>query len=90
MRRTQIYLDDTQTSRLDRRAAEKGVTRSKVIRLAIDEFLLNEDGDDAAWREQWKRVVDETAGAAPGLAPGAGYVEDLRRIDADRLSEFTS
>ena len=32
MRRTQIYLDDGQTARLDQRAVAKGVTRSTVIR----------------------------------------------------------
>jgi predicted transcriptional regulator len=86
MRRTQIYLDEDQASRLDQRAAAEGITRSKVIRRAIGEYLTQEERDTAAWRTQWKKAIQETAGVAPDLAEGAGYVESLRRGDAERLS----
>jgi predicted transcriptional regulator len=88
MHRTQIYLDDDQTSRLDRRAAAEGITRSKVIRRAVDEYLTQEERDTAAWQAQWRKAVEETAGIASYLGEGAEYVESLRREDADRLSGF--
>lgn len=86
MHRTQIYLDDDQTARLDRRAAAEGASRSMLIRRAVDEYLTQEERDTASWRAQWKRAIRETAGIAPYLEEGAGYVESLRRRDAERLS----
>ena len=86
MRRTQIYLNDDQASRLDERANANGTTRSRVIRIAIDEYLTQEERDTATWRTRWQEAVQETAGAAPGLSAGAEYVESLRQSDAERLS----
>lgn len=88
MHRTQIYLDDDQTVRLDQRAAAEGVTRSMVIRRAVDEYLMREEQDVSAWQMQWRKAVEETAGIALHLDEGAEYVEGLRRGDAERLSEF--
>jgi predicted transcriptional regulator len=88
MHRTQIYLDDEQTTRLDQRAAAEGTSRSKVIRRAVDEYLTQEDRDAGAWRVQWREAVQGTAGIAPYLADGGEYVEDLRREDAARLSRL--
>jgi predicted transcriptional regulator len=90
MHRTQIYLDDEQTALLDRRAAAEGASRSTLIRRAVDRYLTQEDEDAAAWREQWKKVVRDTAGTASELADGAEYVEGLRRQDAARLSDLES
>jgi hypothetical protein len=42
--------------------------------------------DAAAWREQWKKAVLETAGIASYLEEGDEYVEGIRRLDAERLS----
>jgi predicted transcriptional regulator len=88
MHRTQIYLDDDQTVRLDRRAAAEGVTRSAVIRRAVGEYLMRDERDTAAWQARWKEAVEETAGIAPYLEQGTDYVEGLRRGDAERLSGF--
>jgi predicted transcriptional regulator len=88
VRRTQIYLNDDQTSRLDERASANGTTRSRVIRIAIDEYLTQGERDTAAWRARWREAVKETAGAAPGLTSGGEYVEGLRQSDAERLSGF--
>jgi len=88
MRRTQIYLRDEQTTRLDERAAAEGVTRSTVIRKAVDEFLTRGGGDSAAWRKRWKDAVGKTAGIAPYLPTGSDYVEALRAADAERLREL--
>lgn len=86
MRRTQIYLDEQQANRLDRRAAARGTTRSKVIRLAIDDYLTRDDREVDAWRAQWREAVHRSAGIAPGLAGGETYVEDIRTGDAARLT----
>lgn len=88
MHRTQIYLDEEQTVRLDQRAAAEGSTRSTLIRRAVDEYLTREERDASAWREQWQKAVAETAGIAPHLEEGAEYVEGLRRGDSERLSGF--
>ena len=89
MHRTQIYLDDDQTARLDQRAGQEGTSRSMVIRRAVDAYLSQGERDVAAWQAQWKKAIDGSAGIAPYLEEGAVYVEDLRRDDAERLSRFT-
>lgn len=89
MRRTQIYLDDDQTTRLDQRAAAEGVTRSTVIRRAVDEYLTRDEHDPAAWRSRWQDVIRQTAGTARHLPDGAAYVEELRNEDAERLRELS-
>jgi predicted transcriptional regulator len=88
MNRTQIYLDDGQTARLDERAAAEGTSRSMVIRRAVDVYLSQEERDAAAWQAQWKKAIEGTAGIASYLDEGAGYVEDIRREDAERLARF--
>ena len=88
MRRTQIYLDDGQTARLDQRAVAKGVTRSTVIRHAVDEYLARDERDPAAWRARWQEAVTNTAGIAPYLPDGSAYVEGLRAADAERLRKL--
>lgn len=88
MNRTQIYLDDHQTARLDERAAAEGTSRSMVIRRAVDVYLSQEERDSAAWREQWRKAIEGTAGIASYLDEGVDYVERIRREDAERLSRF--
>jgi hypothetical protein len=81
-RRTQIYLDEKQTAKLDKRAAAEGTTRS------IDAYLAQELQDAAAWREQWQEAVAETSGIAPHLEEGAEYIDNLRRAEAERSKEI--
>ena len=88
MNRTQIYLDEQQTTRLDELAAGEGVTRSTVIRRAVDEYLAQGHEDSAAWRLRWREAVAKTAGIARHLPRGADYVEQLRAADAERLREL--
>jgi predicted transcriptional regulator len=88
MNRTQIYLDDEQTARLDQRAAAEGTSRSVLIRRAVDIYLSREEQDAILWREQWQRALEKTAGIASHLEEGADYVEDLRRRDAGRLNRL--
>ncbi|HET8955517.1 MAG TPA: CopG family transcriptional regulator [Solirubrobacterales bacterium] len=86
-RRTQIYLDESQTAKLDERAAAEGTSRSTLIRRAIDAYLAQELQDAAAWRKQWQEAVTETAGIAPHLEDGVEYVDNLRRAEAERSKE---
>lgn len=88
MNRTQIYLDEEQTARLDERAAAEGTSRSTVIRRAVDAYLEQEDRDTAEWQAQWRKALERSAGIAPYLGEGSAYVEDIRRADAERLSQF--
>lgn len=88
MNRTQIYLDDRQTARLDKRAAAEGSSRSMVIRRAVDLYLEQEEREGKAWQQQWKQAVDRSAGLAPHFEDGAGYVEEVRRTDAERLARL--
>jgi predicted transcriptional regulator len=88
MRRTQIYLDQDQAARLDERAAAEGTSRSTVIRRAVDVYLEQEDRDAAAWQAQWKEALAKSAGVAPYLGEGSEYVEEIRRVDAERLAGF--
>jgi len=87
-RRTQIYLDEEQTAKLDERAAAEGTTRSTLIRRAIDAYFAQELQDAAAWRKQWQEAVAETAGIAPHLEDGVEYVDKLRRAEAERFKEL--
>jgi len=88
MHRTQIYLDDEQTVRLDARAAAEGTSRSTLIRRAVDVYLSAEERVASAWQTRWREAVGDSAGSVPYLEDGADYVEDLRRADTERLSRF--
>lgn len=59
-----------------------------IIRRAVDVYLSQQERDAAAWREQWRHAVEGSAGLAPYLGEGAKLVEDVRRADAERLSQF--
>jgi hypothetical protein len=63
MKRTQIYLDEDQDTKLERRARASGVTKSSLIRAAIASFLMR-DGDSG----QLQQALAETAGALPDLS----------------------
>lgn len=90
VRRTQIYLADDQTARVAERAAAEGVTRSTVIRRAVEEYLTRDEEDPAAWRARWQEAVAKTSGIAPYLPDGSAYVEGLRAADAERLKGLQS
>ena len=87
VKRTQIYLEDEQDDQLARRAAAEGLTKSALIRRAIDEYL-DPDGDDDLRLIRFKSAVDAVAGVAPDLPQGLDYVERLRALDAGRQEEI--
>jgi hypothetical protein len=58
--------------------------------MAIDDYLIQTEHDLSSWQGQWQEVLNETAGVAAHLPDGADYVEEIRRADADRLTELDS
>lgn len=87
MKRTQIYLDEGQEDELSRRAAAEGLTKSALIRRAVDAYL-DDAGDEELRLARFKAAVEVVAGAAPDLPPGALYVERLRELDIQRQEEI--
>lgn len=82
VKRTQIYLDELQQRSLAQRASSSGMTRSALIREAIDTFLAADDQDGQL--ERLRAAVDAVAGTAPDLPPGEDYVSRLRAQDRAR------
>ena len=68
------------------RSAER-VTKSALIRRAVDEYL-DTDGDEELRLARFKAAVDAVAGAAPDLPQGSIYVERLRALDLGRQEEI--
>ncbi len=87
VKRTQIYLDERQDDDLARRAAAEGLTKSALIRRAVDQYL-DGDAEGKLGLARFKAAVDAVAGAAPDLPQGALYVERLRALDASRQEEI--
>ena len=57
MERTQIYLTTAQTKELDRRAHQRGTTRSHLVREAVQSYL------GSTWdAEAFKKALDGVAG----------------------------
>lgn len=83
MRRTQIYLDESQHERLGKRARATGTTTSDLIREAVDAYLGGRE-DDQTQLLAFRTAVRAAAGAAPRLPKGRRYVEELRKGDAQR------
>lgn len=87
MKRTQIYLEEDQDQELAKRAAAQGVTRSTIIRQAIDAFLEGPT-DEAARLARFRAAVEEIAQNPLQLPDGRTYVEELRAGDIRRQQEF--
>jgi hypothetical protein len=83
VKRTQIYLDEEQDEELGRRAVAEGLTKSAVIRRAVDVYLNGAD-DDELRLARFKAAVEAAAGVAPDLPQGSLYVERLRAFDVRR------
>jgi predicted DNA-binding protein len=81
--RTQIYLHDQQNRRLTERSRRLGRTKSALIREAIDAYLAPVDGEHEALA-RLRAAVKEASGAAPKLASGTDYVEQVRALETER------
>ena len=78
MERTQIYLSSEETQALDRIAAERGVTRSHLLREAVDARYVH---TQASQRQRLLAVLDELGGPwedRSDIGDGAAYVERIR------------
>lgn len=81
--RTQIYLTKRELSTLDRIEEETGVSRSELVRRAVDRLYL---GPEALSRDERIAIARRTAGAWKGRTEtGAQYVERLRSGRLGRL-----
>ena len=83
VKRTQIYLDETQAEELARRSAARGVTASRMIREAIDLYFADTD-DEATELKRQRAALREAFGSLPRLKDGSAYVADVRRGDQER------
>ena len=87
VKRTQIYVGDAQNDELGRRAAAEGLTKSALIRRAIDAYLGGAE-DESARLVRFRAAIDAVAGVAPNLPKGSVYVERLRAFDVRRQEEI--
>jgi predicted DNA-binding protein len=87
VKRTQIYLDEKQEEELGRRASAEGLTKSALIRRAVDAYLNGAD-DEEFRLARFKAAVEAVAGVAPDLPKGSFYVERLRALDVRRQEEI--
>lgn len=87
VRRTQVYLDEAQDGELARRAEAEGLTKSALIRRALDAYL-NGTADDELQLRRFQAAVEAVAGVAPDLPKGSLYVERLRALDLQRQEEI--
>ena len=86
VKRTQIYLEPDQDLRLASRATAGGVTKSTLIREAIEAYLSTPDADDQL--TQFRAALDAVADAPAQLSDGESYVEAIRAADTARQAEL--
>jgi predicted DNA-binding protein len=86
VKRTQIYLEADQDRRLATRATASGVTKSTLIREAIETYLATPDEADQL--AQFRSAIDAVADAPAQLPDGATYVESIRAADVARQDEL--
>lgn len=87
MRRTQIYIDESQGELLAAAARREGVTMSALIRRAIDAYLA-ENSSETERLKRFREAVEATAGIAPYLPSGADYVDEVRPDYSEREIEL--
>jgi len=87
MKRTQIYVEEEQDELLTKRAAAAGVTKSTLIREAIDAYLKGPP-DERLRLDRFRGAVRAAAGSADYLPDGKRYVGGLRALDVPRQEEI--
>jgi predicted DNA-binding protein len=88
VKRTQIYLEDSQDQLLEQRAQDIGTTKSAVIREAIDAFLDEPAGTAETALQRFRSAIAQAAGVASHLPSGHDYVEAVRAADRERDDEL--
>ena len=89
MKRTQIYLDAEQRTRLARRAESAGVTSSSLIREAVASYLSDAEDEGIELARQRQALVDAFALKPIARLPdGAAFVEAARAGDRARDQEL--
>jgi predicted DNA-binding protein len=83
VRRTQIYLEESQHERLGRRARASGTTASDLVREAVEAYLSSGE-DQQTHLQAFRAAVRVAAGSVPRLPKGLRFVEEQRRADAER------
>lgn len=86
MKRTQIYLEADQDRRIASRASATGVTKSTLIRAAIETYLATPDEADQLAR--FRAAIDAVSDAPAQLPDGATYVETIRAADVARQADL--
>jgi|GEM_PF-627901 len=85
MRRTQIYLDETQATELADRARRIGTTSSHIIREAIVEYLAAADrDDDSIVLARQRAALDAAFGTMTRVPDSETYLADIRRGEVER------
>lgn len=87
VKRTQIYLEESQDERLARRARAAGTTKSDLIREAVDAYLAGSE-DEGTPLLAYRAAVRTAAGSVRRLPSGSRYVQGLRESDARRDQEL--
>jgi len=82
--RTQIYLDERQNERLLHLAAAGGVTRSALVRVAVDRYLEEVESATTPLNSLHAILDDVESHPLRSFPDGASYVEALRRGDTER------
>ena len=83
MERTQIYLSEGQTRELDRRARQRGTTRSHLIREALDQYL------GPVWDPvEFKTALRGIAGMWADRDDLDELYADLRRRERERMARL--
>lgn len=83
MERTQIYLSARQTAALDRRARERGTTRSALIREAVEQYLGPVWDPDA-----FKAALNDFAGVWANRDDIDELYADLKRRGRERMENL--
>ena len=78
MRRTQIYLQESQTRRLQEIAAARGKSTAWVVRDAVDKYLAEAEEPES------DNPIREFIGSVKGLPPDAAENHDQYLYGADR------
>lgn len=80
MKRTNIYLDEEQTTTLDRLATQEGVSRAELIRQLLNRVLANADDSLASDLEAIEESFGALADIEVPLRGQSGREDHLARI----------